>query len=241
MYRKLIDWEWYNDPNTLRLFIHLLLKANHKSKNWKGTEIKKGELITGRKVLSKDLFLSEQQIRTSLNKLKSTNNITIKTTNQYSIISIVLWKEYQQDNQQVNKQATNEQPIDNHKQECKEYKNEKKKGSSRFKPPQVEMIIMYFQEKGITGTKGEMEANKFFDFYEAKGWMVGKNKMKDWKAAVRNWIRGIDRYYKTKKIDNEPDTDVELSEEQIEEKMQIEREKVKKRDEESERKRKNEM
>ena len=33
----------------------------------------------------------------------------------------------------------------------------------------------------------EIDVNKFINFYESKGWMVGKNKMKDWKAAVRNW------------------------------------------------------
>jgi hypothetical protein len=34
-----------------------------------------------------------------------------------------------------------------------------------------------------------MEAERFVNFYESKGWMVGKNKMKDWRAAVRNWAR----------------------------------------------------
>lgn len=42
----------------------------------------------------------------------------------------------------------------------------------------------YCQEKGYA-----MDAERFVDFYSSKGWMVGKNKMKDWKAAVRNWAR----------------------------------------------------
>jgi phage replication O-like protein O len=64
---------------------------------------------------------------------------------------------------------------------------------SKFQKPEIEVLIMYFQEKGIMGEQGKREGEKFFDFYESKGWFVGKNKMKDWKAAVRNWIRGINR------------------------------------------------
>ena len=57
--------------------------------------------------------------------------------------------------------------------------------SKRFVPPTVEEIKEYCLERN-----NDVDANKFFDFYEAKGWMVGKNKMKDWKAAVRTWEKG---------------------------------------------------
>ena len=67
------------------------------------------------------------------------------------------------------------------------------KGNSiikRFTPPTLPDVTSYFAEKGITDPK---EAEKFIDFYSSKGWMIGKNKMKDWRAAVRNWIKGIDK------------------------------------------------
>lgn len=54
----------------------------------------------------------------------------------------------------------------------------------RFTPPTLEDVIGYCQEKGYA-----IDAERFVDFYSSKGWMVGKNKMKDWKAAVRNWAR----------------------------------------------------
>lgn len=53
-----------------------------------------------------------------------------------------------------------------------------------FVPPTLENVIGYCQEKGLS-----LDAGRFIDFYESKGWMVGKNKMKDWKAAARNWAR----------------------------------------------------
>jgi len=63
-----------------------------------------------------------------------------------------------------------------------EKKREEKKG---FKKPDIKEVEKYFNEKG----SNDDEANKFHDFYESKGWMVGKVKMKDWEAASRNWIK----------------------------------------------------
>ena len=68
------------------------------------------------------------------------------------------------------------------------YVNDKKEKEStkkkRFVPPTLENVSGYCQEKGLS-----VDAQRFIDFYESKGWMVGKNKMKDWKAACRNWNR----------------------------------------------------
>ena len=58
-----------------------------------------------------------------------------------------------------------------------------KNGSKQFKKPTLKEVNEYF-----SATVLPAEGQKFFNFYESKGWMVGKNKMKDWKAAARNWI-----------------------------------------------------
>lgn len=98
LHRRFCDWEWYEEPDTVRLFIHLLLKSNHEKKEWKGIEILPGQLVTGRHKLAEELRLTERRIRTSINRLKSTSEIAIKTTNKYSIISICKWDEYQSGN-----------------------------------------------------------------------------------------------------------------------------------------------
>lgn len=54
--------------------------------------------------------------------------------------------------------------------------------SSRFAPPTAEQVREYCHDSGYS-----IDAERFINFYESKGWMVGKTKMKDWKAAVRNW------------------------------------------------------
>lgn len=76
----------------------------------------------------------------------------------------------------------------NKKQETgsiKEKDNLKVIQKEKFVKPTLEEIKTYFAEKGY-----EEESERFYDFYSSKGWMVGKNPMKDWRAAVRNWVRG---------------------------------------------------
>jgi hypothetical protein len=58
------------------------------------------------------------------------------------------------------------------------------KKTKNFKPPTIDEVKAYCTER-----KNGVDAERFVDFYEAKGWMLGKNKMKDWKAAVRTWER----------------------------------------------------
>lgn len=70
-------------------------------------------------------------------------------------------------------------------------KDDDKKGNgareARFTPPSIEEVAAYCQERG-----NGVDAARFVDFYSSKGWMVGKSRMKDWKAAVRNWERSRD-------------------------------------------------
>lgn len=127
LHRKMLQWEWKDRPLTLALFIHLLMSANFKDTTWQGISISAGQVVVGRKKLSIETGLSEQQVRTALERLKTTNEITIKTTNKYSIISITNWNLYQDSNQQIpNKQPTNNQQITTSK-ECKERKECKEK------------------------------------------------------------------------------------------------------------------
>lgn len=113
LHSKLLNWEWYKVQNTKSVFIHLLLKANWKDGKFKGYDIPRGSLVTGRKQLAEELGITEQEVRTSLKHLKSTNEITIVTTKQFSIITIVNYEMYQQNNQVFNQQVTNSQPTIN--------------------------------------------------------------------------------------------------------------------------------
>jgi hypothetical protein len=111
IHRKITEWEWYNDLNTCRVFFHLIFTANYKDKPFQGRIIKRGQVVIGLKKLSEKVGLSVQQVRTSLNKLKSTNEITIESTNQFTLIALVNYSVYQdkqdEDQQTNNKRITN--------------------------------------------------------------------------------------------------------------------------------------
>lgn len=120
IYRKIIQWEWFNDSKMVHLFIYLLISANHKDGSYQGQKVKRGQLIIGRTKISAVTGISEQSIRTCLKKLESTNEITIKSTNKNSIITLLNYDLYQSEdnnestsNQQLTSKSTNKQPATN--------------------------------------------------------------------------------------------------------------------------------
>lgn len=126
--RKLTKWEWYKDENTMRVFVHCLLCANWKDTRYQGVEIPRGSFITGRAKLSQELRISERSVRTALNHLISTNELTIKTSPKGSIITVVKYNEYQGGDQPNDHEPTNNRPtIDQRPTSIKEYKEYKNK------------------------------------------------------------------------------------------------------------------
>ena len=71
--------------------------------------------------------------------------------------------------------------------ENRESKDSQKKSRNVFRPPTVEEVEAYCRERN-----NSVDASLFVDFYTGKDWMVGKNRMKDWRAAVRTWERSRD-------------------------------------------------
>ena len=63
------------------------------------------------------------------------------------------------------------------------------KKSKRFTPPLPQVVANYMIERELSFNEAVKQSNSFVDFYESKGWMVGKNKMKSWQASARNWLK----------------------------------------------------
>lgn len=126
LHRQLLEWEWYKNIPVRILFEHCLLKANHKDKKWQGIVIKKGSFVTSYENLSFETGLTVRQIRTALDKLKSTNELTHKGHSQYSIITVNNWDKWQADDKQDDKQITSErQASDKRATTTKNDKNDK--------------------------------------------------------------------------------------------------------------------
>ena len=75
--RNILEWGWYTEANTMRVFIHLLLKANVEDKIYQGIPVRRGEILTGYPALAEELCMSIQNVRTAINHLKSTGEITV--------------------------------------------------------------------------------------------------------------------------------------------------------------------
>lgn len=180
IHRKFLDWEWFNKSEAVHLFMYLVLKANHKDGQWQGIDIKKGQFVTSFGKISSDTGISLQTIRTLLKKFEKSNEINIQTTNKFTIVTLCKYECYQQENEPTNTQLTNEQQTTNKQLTTnKNDKNEKK-----FIPPTFNDVLEYCMQNNL-----DVDGVKFINFYESKGWMVGKNKMKDWKAAIRTWVK----------------------------------------------------
>ena len=127
LHKKICEWEWYTDIPTKVLFFHILLKCNFKEAKWRGKVVKPWEFITSIEHLSLETWLSRQQIRTAIQKLKDTWEITHYSTNEYTTLALNNWEAYNtQDNKRItNEQQTNNKRITTTNKNNKEYKDNK--------------------------------------------------------------------------------------------------------------------
>lgn len=127
LWRKTLDSGLLQNGPAWQLFGYLLLRATHKPyRTIVGgvvCELVPGEVVFGRSKAAADLGLGEQQIRTALNLLKKMKIATSRSTNKFTVVSLVNWHNYQDEqaaaNQQTNQPVTSTQPAVNHKQEFK--------------------------------------------------------------------------------------------------------------------------
>lgn len=180
VYRSLLQWEWYKDTSTKVLFLHCLLRANHKPRSWQGIKLKQGEFITSLDHLAHETGLSIQNIRTSLKKLKMTKEITTETTNRYTKINVTKYSLYQngkiETNKQNNKEITNNQQTTN-KQLTTDNKDNK---DNKEKNIIIKRTVDFFNTSLGTEYK---HSDKIFNTYLSKLIQQGYTE-KDFKTVI---------------------------------------------------------
>lgn len=205
LHRSLLDnWLWTDKPFSRgQAWIDLLMLVNHEPAkmmmNGKLITVDAGQHITstvkladrwgwGRKKVSK--FLDDLESDGMLSQERTAHNTTL-TLLKYGVYQSKGQHEEQQKHstgttkaQQKHSTGTAEEQPRNTNKNDKNDKNEKKIKREVFTPPTAEDVKGYCGEHGYN-----VDAERFVDFYTSKGWMVGKNKMKDWRCAVRNWAR----------------------------------------------------
>lgn len=96
LHRSIEEWGWWTEPFTAHLFMQLLLEANWKPGSWRGIEIPVGGLVTSRKKLAEKTGLSEKQVRTALDRLKKTGEITCQPVWKATLIVVTNYARFQQ-------------------------------------------------------------------------------------------------------------------------------------------------
>lgn len=135
IYRSFLEWEWYGNINTSRLFFHMLMKANWKDAKFQGTTVPRGSFISSVSRLAEETALTEREIRTAISHLKTTGEVTSKATNKYTVFTVVNYNLYQSsdtqnDNQETIKRHSNDiltTTIEEEKERKKEKREEEKK------------------------------------------------------------------------------------------------------------------
>lgn len=200
LHRKMGEWEWYDHIPTFRVFMHLLIHANYADTKWRGYVVGRGEYMTSYRKLADETGLSLKQTRTAIGNLEKTGETSLKTArigaHQFTIVTICNYDTYQKSDEAKGTPEGTRRAQEGHKKgttmvkEGKEGKEEippvapqggKRK---RFQKPSFEEWKSYGET--LKPKLPIREARRTYDYYEANGWKVGRNPMKDWKASCRN-------------------------------------------------------
>lgn len=173
-------------PNTVIALWHALMSIANKA-GWPDT------FTVASSVLGLRSGLNASALKRARNKLATDGFIEWKPRGgnqsaQYKIKSLVVQNQYknepqfapQSEPQSEPQSAPQSEPINKHK--LKQEKEVSKDTKKKFVPPSVLEVADYCVERN-----NGIDPEAFVDFYTAKDWMIGKNKMKDWKSAVRTW------------------------------------------------------
>ena len=190
-------------PHVREIWDILLRDANHKSYN----KIKRGQLLTTYNDIIDELSwyvgyrkckYTKAQCETAMKWLKKATMIATTKTTRGMIVTILNYNKYQDPKNYENHNETQTRTTTEPQQHDTIYKNdkndkndknkktigEKTNPSKKFTPPELKQVFEYCKQRN-----NNVDHQQWHDYYTSNGWMVGKNKMKDWKAAVRTWER----------------------------------------------------
>lgn len=206
LHRKFLGWEWFDKPEMVQLFIWLLLNANYTDKKWQGIVIKRGQIMLTTPKIMEALHLSERQVRTCISRLKSTGEVTVKTTNKYSIVTICNYDRYQSedlqndgqnDGQSVTQATDKRRTSDGRLYDTLNVSNNNNNNNNNNisvcdnnaltrEDKERDLIFSIFFLKNFVNPAAEVD--RFYDNYEAQGWVRGNGQKITNKVAVaKTW------------------------------------------------------
>lgn len=192
--RKIRDWEWWDDASVTCVWLHILINANYKDKNWHGVEIPRGSFITSIRHLSEECGISVMTVRRCLKCLEQTGEIKTERTHQGTHIYVLNYAKYQGSRSNSNTPVSTQpiplpstQPIS---QPIHNITKEQRNKGTNIDPPSIppstapswEEVQSYAEEIGYR------DPLPFYKKYDRDGWMINGHPIRDWKALLRAWM-----------------------------------------------------
>ena len=107
LWRSMLNWEWHDDPNTLSVYIHLILLANIDEVNWHGITIKRGEVVSSYAKICSQTGLNLRQARTAIKHLETTGEVTRTSYSKFTVFTLINFRHRQAKRQATDKVSTN--------------------------------------------------------------------------------------------------------------------------------------
>ena len=198
--RRIKGWRWWHNPTARSFWLYILVETNWRSGYLRdGTEVQRGQLCRSLRNMAEDNHCSVNTIRYWLRKFEESGEITVTRAHQYQVINVINYAKYQ------DYQCTNGTTTDTSTDTTTDTSTDTTTDTDRtirtirtrktikpqyigntvrasFAPPSMEEVEQYISTKGYHFT-----ADEFIAFYESNGWKVGRNPMKNWKAACTTW------------------------------------------------------
>jgi DNA replication protein DnaD len=183
----------FEDSWKFRNWIDLLTLVNHSEQkvNIKGTVLtcNRGETLCSLDTFAKRWNCDKSKVRRFLKLLEADSMIVLKSEHITTRLTICNYDTYQGERNADETQVKHKRNADETQVTPNNNDNKEKKERSIFKAPSLEELNTFCLENNL-----ELNASDFLNYYDSNGWMVGKNKMKDWKATVRRWSKPKQEY-----------------------------------------------
>lgn len=189
VYRSILNWEWYGDIITTRVFLHLLFTVNFKESRYHGVIVPKGSRVCSIYSLSEETGLSVKQIRGTLDKLIRTGEVARLKHPNFSIISIKNWDKFQSEGTELGTER-----AQNRAQKGHNNKNIKNKEDNLDTHNRVSKYGEYnnvlLSDEDIEKLKTEFPADYIELIERLSSYMASTGKSyKNHLATIRNWAR----------------------------------------------------
>ena len=203
LWRKSLETSIWFNSDTWRFWCYCLLKASYSEREQtvgnQEVRLKPGDFVFGRFKASEETGLSERKIRTALDTLRKRQNVTIKTTNKYSIISIVNWEEYQEE---ATSTSTNKRPATDQQMSTDKKVNNSKNGKKFIEPTIGDSKDIKHLQKTLSKAKG-FALPDWIDAEAWNGFVVMRKKIKK-PLTEHAMTLAIKELEKLKTVGNDP-------------------------------------